>query len=163
MEIKIPFTLTAAQVNTLDTSPVSIVTGLESTLIYEPKKLILKKNAGTAYALTASVHPGDAPRGVVVGDSDSTSIEFSFNSGLVVSEVQRESGSLFSERPVFYVPSDGFLNSARAQSRIALPYLSARVFQPGTQRFRIRLLDSIASGTGSLEGWLCFEQHSIGQ
>lgn len=162
MEFVIPFTLTAAQVNTLDTSPVSIVSSMKSNYVYIPKRLVLKKNSGTGYTLAAPALT-EIPRTDRVEGFFNTADEFAFTDSLVVSETLRESGTKFSERPIFAVKVDTFLSSSAEKTLVALPISDQRVFQPGSTRYRIRLMSGVSGGTGSLEGWLYLDEFAIGR
>ena len=163
-EIVIPFTLTAAQVNTLDTVKTTIVTFSSDAYIRIPKRLMLKKAAGTAYALTQG---NDSRVGIIEGDAvESYADAFAGGATLQVIETQSaqtiEGKGLSGGRVVFSVPEEGFLDSTSAQVRIAIPSSRARVFRDAPSSFVINSTASIASGTGGLEGWLVFEEYVPG-
>jgi hypothetical protein len=162
MDLVIPFTLTAAQINTLDTAPVSLVSGMKSTYVYIPKRLALKKAAGTAYTLSL-LHDIGSQRDDSAISLESDSHVHGFNSGILVSEVRRAIGTSFEERAVFWTPSRGFLDSSQARTKVVLPRPELQEFNEGSSRFRIQVMDTISGGTGSVEGWLYFEEHAIGR
>ena len=163
-EIVIPFTLTAAQVNTLDTVKTVVVTFSSDEYVRIPKRLLLKKAAGTAYAFTKT---GGKNSFVVEGNTPE-SYSDGFDGGAIIQIVEVENSqtvdgsNLFGGRVVFNVPAEGFLDSALAKVRVALPSSNALVFEDYASDFVIRSTAGIASGTGGLEGWLVFEEYVPG-
>ena len=163
-EIVIPFTLTAAQVNTLDTVKTVVVTFSSDEYVRIPKRLLLKKAAGTAYAFTKT---GGRDSRVTEGNTPE-SYSDGFDGGAIIQIVEVENSqtvdgsNLFGGRVVFNVPAENFLDSALAKTLVALPSSNSLIFESYASDFVIRSTASIASGTGGLEGWLVFEEYVPG-
>jgi hypothetical protein len=160
---RIPFTLTAALLNALDSTPLNIVTDLPCTYVYVPKYVTLWKQAGTAYTLSPGQETDIARTDKVESDDSASDLHGFRGSGLLLTEVQRVTGTLIQERAVFHIPTKGFLDLGAASGRLVLPLSNIKVFRTGSPRFRIICLDTISGGTGTVNGWLYFEKDALGQ
>lgn len=154
------FTILAADVNTLDTTPVTIETFRTNTgLIRIPTRLELVKAAGTAYTIE---NPKEELRyGAKVllpPPFGSYSDNFDGGSFLVIRD---NNGIVF-----FRVPLQGFLDSASEQIRVSFAALPSGTFKPGStstdrEAFTLeaQLTVKTSGGTGSLKGRIYFDEY----
>ena len=157
-KIVIPFTLTNAQVLTLDTTSVTLATfDGSSRLVRVPTRLTIRKDEDTAaFALTRNL-----PYNLAGGDDAPVdrhldadkSYRYAVEGGdafLVVCETDG--------RPLFFIPADYLLQTVNEVNVVALPQTAGVVFKPGQTTYYIRSTVPIATGTVGLSGNLYFEE-----
>lgn len=156
----IPFTVSATNLNLLDTVEKTLVTFPSDNLVRVPVRLEVNKAAGTAYSLT---YPGGfKPPDFEIDGADSYSDLFQGGANLLILETLRSEDAGDQERVLFSVPLHRFLDVATSESRLVLPNPRARTFTTDAVSLKARLTCNIASGTGALNGRLYFEQYTLG-
>jgi hypothetical protein len=156
----VPFTVSATNLNLLDSTPITLFTTATDGMIRVPTRLMLTKAAGTAYTITPfGGFEGDFVEG---GTLDSYSDALAPGANLVVTEVEREvTGAGKQVRRLFSVPLVGFLDQTSAQSRLVLPHVAPRVWSSGVVEWDVRLTAGVAGGTGALTGLVYFDQFPL--
>src|SRR3990170_5653866 len=132
-EIVIPFTITATDVNLLDTADFTVIS-LQSNdrIVRVPIRLELYKAAGTAYTL--------AP--IYQNRKEGYSPELvDFYSGGTFLAVRDSYGQVF-----FKVQLEGFLDRANAGSLVALP-VGGITLRPGSSEFTVHTTVPVSGGT----------------
>jgi len=159
------FTVSATNMNLADTVPYTIATIADSTsdFVKVPVRLELQKDAGTAYTITDPDNGREGIRGRVLGekyfDPQNYASQFGGGDFLIVEGADDKNRAV----AYFYVPLDGFLNSAAVQKRLVFANTAGMTFgRPVPTKFRLRVSRNIASGTGSLRGRLFFDEYTLG-
>lgn len=157
-----PFTITATNVNLADSSPYTIHTfRADTNIIRVPVRLELQKDEGTAYTLSNISENTLDKRSIERRQDTVDTLAAGYHGGAFV--VVESCTNRNETRPFFWVPAKGFLDQTQAEKRLALPVLSGAWFRPGQEvTFRLRVTCTIASGTGSLQGRLYYEEFPLG-
>ena len=159
-EVMIPFEITATNLNLADTSLQTIHSFPNDGFIRVPTRLELKRDAGTAYTLS---YPGGKKSGQRKVENfqrevDSYTAIFSGGPFLVIESKDDDDRS----RPHIFIPEEGLLDVATAQTRLVFPLRDNHVFRAGATSFTLRSLAGLASGTGSLFGRFYFDEYTVG-
>ena len=156
----VPFEITATNLNLADTTLQTIQTFPDDGLIRIPTRLELRRDAGTAYALTfqGGRRAGQRKTETFQREVDSYTAIFSQGAFLVIESKDDDDRS----RPHMFIPIEGFLDVATAQTRLVFPLVDNHVFRAGATSFTLRSLVGLASGTGSLFGRLYFDEYTVG-
>lgn len=128
----VQFSLTAAEVNVIDTTATfkTLKTLLTNTNIARvPVRLEITKEAGTAYTVGAGCR-----------------IQIKDNNGAVL----------------FDFPAAGFLDQATAEGRVVMGSTAGKAFKDGgATSFVMSATASLASGTGAVKGRLYFDEFQV--
>lgn len=159
-KITVPFTVSSASILTLNTVPVAIATFGGDDRIRVPARLEINKPASsTAYAITY-VQPYADPtsRGVAptLDENGNYTREYyktTFGGGAYLI-IRDDYG-----HPFFWIPADALLQTTARSSFVCLPSLDGQAFQPGRNVFYMTSGVPIATGTGTLNGTLFFEEY----
>lgn len=152
----VTFSISATQLNALDSTKQTLVTFADDGVIRVPRRLELRRNAGTAYSITLGNRPKSKARD---GDYFDTAAEGHQGGANLFVEVTSQNDSF--HRMWFDVDTEGFLDVATEQSRVVLPRTESRVYKDGAKDVKLGIKSSIASGTGSLEGTLFFDEYRL--
>jgi hypothetical protein len=157
---KITFSIAAADVNLLDTTPYLLWAFSTTDHIIVPKLLKLQRDAGTAYSVTSRDKANRQSGGYI---DNNIANQFEGGEYLQFFGVERRgsspgNGELYGPL-LFEVPIAGFLDQALVQYRVAVPQPNLTVFGNGVAWLYVRSSVPLASGTGSLKGSISFERH----
>ena len=162
-KIVIPFTVTSAQVLTLDTTSVTLYTFDANTRVVRvPQRLEITKPAGTAYALTRGLptnsdNAATAPRPLVdrrgIHDISYRHTNEGGSAWLVVRDTLGA--------PAFWIPADRLLQTTAESGLVVLPMNNGRFYTTLQTSFVLRSTVPIATGTSVLNGRIYFEEYSI--
>ena len=157
-KIVVPFTIGATDVNTADSSAVTIANiSSASNIVQVPTHIIVSKAAGTAYTLSYQGSPKYALE--QLGAPDSYSDGFAAGANLLVSEEIFSSGPT---RLLFSIPLEGFLDQTTLQARVAFPLPRVRVWKQGPVSYKLQFSVGVSGGTGSLSGRIYFDEYPLG-
>lgn len=145
-EVRIAFTITAAQLNAADTSDITVVSlPSNSRLVRVPVRIEAVREAGDAYTITRYNDTQQKEWVDIYGD-------FVKRGEFLV--VQDEDGL-----PLFYIRLDNFINRADANAIVVMANTNARTFTPGnSSTFTARATVDLSGGTGSVTGFFVFEE-----
>jgi hypothetical protein len=153
----VTFSLTAANVNALDGTAITIATFPDDGVIRVPTRLEIRRNSGTAYTVT----PGDYPRLRLQEGDVEDSYASGFSGGNFIRVYEGTVGSS-SPRTWFQLKAEGFIDVATAQNRIAFPHNASREFKDNVTSLLIEYQgQAIASGTGTVEGTVFFDEYGV--
>jgi len=152
----VTFSISAATLNTADTTAVTLATFPDDGVVRVPDRLEIRREAGTAYTITLGAYPKP---GLVEGDYPDSYSE-GFRGGEFIQIYEGVTGSS-SPRTWFQVKADGFLDSATEQDRIAFPQLASREFKKNVTSLILEINRSISGGTGSLVGTLFWKDYGV--
>ena len=168
----VEFSLTADEVNALDTTPVDIATigsTSDTALVRVPVRAEIWRDAGTAYVVDNVLgkfqdgelfaHLNTAPltpsRAATSGDAaDISNILPAKALWIRSAEKHGESGPV-----IFSVPA-GILENAQKSGMVVMPE-AGQSFVGGQLKLTIEAGTGIASGTGALHGRLYFEEYAL--
>ena len=162
-KIVIPFTVTSAQVLTLDTTSVTLYTFDANTRVVRvPQRLEITKPAGTAYTLTRGFTNNTENVSTTAripldrrGIHD-LSYRYTAEGGNAWLVVRDTLGA-----PAFWIPADRLLQTTAESGLVVLPLNSGRFYTTLQTSFVLRSTVPIATGTSVLNGRIYFEEYSI--
>lgn len=162
-EIMVPFTLTADQVNSLNSTPVVVASFGGTRMLRVPKYLKLWRNAGAAYTVTPAAqgnapvpsntvvyHPDDAPVLDTVRPANQLII---YEASCDVHPERADRGTILFRIPIF-----DLLVSGTTESHMIVTAEPGLVLRPAARDLKIESLASISGGTGSIRGAVFFEE-----
>lgn len=163
-EVTVDYTLSADQVNALDATPVTLWSHVYDSVVYVPKRALVWRNAGTAYAMSptssAGVHQTAASNATAYVPGDRTVADtISQVRELIVYDLvsNRYSGRTDRGNILFRIPLDGVLTAAGDNQLVILPE-PGLILRPGANSFMVESPVALASGTGTLRIMLVLEQ-----
>lgn len=163
MERVIPFTVSATELAALAVTPKTLFSFPEDGLIRVITRVELKKDAGTAYTLTttdAESNTPDGPARVFPFRDTVDSYTAGFGQGAFLQFEMRESNG--AGRAFLIVPEAGFLDQTTEQTRLAFPVLDNLILRPRLYYLTLASTTVLASGTGSLNGRVYYEEYTLG-
>jgi hypothetical protein len=152
----VTFEITATNMNLADSTDQTLVTFPDDGVIRVPDRIELKREAGTAYTIDIGAYPKSR---LVDGDAPD-SYEEGFGGGMFLKVYEGVVGA-GGGRTWFLVDTEGFLDVATEQNRIAFPKLSAKSWNENVTSLKLRLSGSVSGGTGSLKGTVFFKEYGI--
>lgn len=158
-EVRIPISLTAAQLNASGASPITLYSYTEDTRFRIPTRIELVKEAGTtAYGITVT---GESSSAKPYDDELSKNSYTAFFGGgaFLTLEAQDANGV---GRVLAYIPENGFLDVATEQKRLVFPSAEGLVFRPGVTTYVLRSTAALASGDARIRGFIYFNEYAIG-
>ena len=153
----VTFTITAAQLNALDSTKQTLVTFADDGVVRVPKRLELRRNPGTAYTIAAGEYPKKKPGRD--GDYYDTAAGANQGGSSMFVEVTSQNDSF--HRMWFEVDTDGFLDATTIQNRVVFPQVESGEYKSGAKAVKLGIRTTISGGTGTLEGTLFFDEYRL--